>query len=133
MPKTELRLIRRCAEYRRRERIDDVPPGIRGIYVLLKHRPQLKKFDVVYIGLARNSVRRRLRIHDRSKKKRDLWTHFSVFEVFDNIRDEEIEELEGLLRHLFRRDTRASRLNVQRSYKKLARVRSNDLDNWWDE
>jgi hypothetical protein len=61
--------------------------------------------------------------HARSEAKRDLWTHFSVFEVFDNVRGEEIEELEGLLRHIYRRDARANRLNVQRGFKKLARAR----------
>jgi hypothetical protein len=105
-----------------------VPAGIRGIYGLLRWRPRLRQFDVVYVGLARTSVRGRLRAHLRSKKKRDLWTHFSVFEVFDNVRGEEIEELEGLLRHIYRRDSRANRLNVQRAFGKLRRVRSPYLE-----
>lgn len=74
----------------------------------------------------------RLRSHARSKKKRDLWTHFSFFEVFDNVRGEEIEELEGLLRHIYRRDSRANRLNTQKAYAKLGRVRSKEIDEWAD-
>jgi hypothetical protein len=46
--------------------------------------------------------------------------------------NEKIDELEGLLRHLFRRDSRATRLNVQRSYNKLVDVRNNSLENWSD-
>jgi len=62
--------------------------------------------------------------------KQDLWTHFSVFEVHDNVRGEEIEELEGLLRHIYRRDSGANRLNEQRAFAKLNRVRSKQLDDW---
>jgi hypothetical protein len=51
-----------------------------------------------------------------------MWTHFSVFEVWDNIRMEEIKELEGLFRHIYKEDTRANKLNRQRGYKRLGRV-----------
>ncbi len=68
--------------------------------------------------------------HARSESKRDLWTHFSVFEVWENVRGEEIEELEGLLRHIYRRDSRANRLNAQRAFAKLRRVRSKRLGEW---
>jgi hypothetical protein len=78
-------------------------------------------------------VKGRLRAHARSAAKRDLWTHFSIFEVFDNVRGEEIEELEGLLRHIYRQDTSANRLNAQRGFTKLRRVRTRRLDDWWEE
>ena len=58
-------------------------------------------YAVVYIGMARgpkSGMRERLSSHARGTKK-DEWTHFSIFEVWDNIREEEVEELEGLLRH----------------------------------
>jgi hypothetical protein len=80
--------------------------------------------------MARQGARARLRSHAQSKKKRDLWTHFSIFEVFDNVRGEEIQELEGLLRHIYRRDSRANRLNTQRAFAKLSKVRSSSLDEW---
>ena len=70
-------------------------------------------------------IRGRLRSHGRSK--RDLWTHCSVFEVWDNIRDEEVAELEGLFRHLYRHDSAASALNKQRSFKAMKRVEPIDL------
>jgi hypothetical protein len=68
----------------------------------------------------RGGIRGRLRSHRR--KKKDLWTHCSVFEVWDNIRDDEIAELEGLFRHLYRHDSAASTLNKQRSFKAMTRV-----------
>jgi len=44
-----------------------------------------------YIGLADRSVRRRLQNHISHKGSE--WTHFSVYEVWDNIRRDEIAEL----------------------------------------
>ena len=53
-----------------------------------------RRFDVVYVGMAsRGGIRARLKNHRR--KKAGLWTHFSVFEVWENIRDEEVRELGG--------------------------------------
>ena len=127
MPQSPLRLIRRCAEYLNEATVFDVPPGLRGMYVLYKRRRG--KFDVVYVGMAaRGGIRGRLKLHRR--KKRGQWTHFSVFEVWDNIRDEEIRELEGLFRHIYKRDSRASRLNVARGFKALGKLRNNRLATW---
>jgi hypothetical protein len=85
---------------------------------------------VVYVGMARGdkaTMKRRLRSHSRKKAG---WTHFSIFEVWENISKNEIEELEGLFRHIYRSDTRANRLNVQRGYKKLKKIRNDDLETW---
>ena len=132
MPQSELRLVKRSVEFLDAGRVDQLPRGLRGIYVLYHHRPRLDRFDVVYVGMARSGrrggIRGRLRQH--RIKKADLWTHCSVFEVWDNIRDEEVVELEGLFRHIYRLDTRANRLNVQGTYKKLTRVEAPDLAEW---
>ena len=113
MPVSELRLIKRCAEFLPRKEIKHIPPYRRGIYALLRYRPKLDAFDVVYIGIAAGtktaSIRGRLRTHER--RKGSLWTHFSIYEVWDNVREEEIRELEGIFRHIYRLDTRANRLN----------------------
>lgn len=136
MPQSELRLIKRFAEYVPQEHTSSVPTKIRGIYALYRRRRSRGKyrFDVVYVGMAaiggRGGLRGRLISHRR--RKGNLWTHFSVFQAWDNIRDEEIKELEGLFRHLYRKDTRANRLNVQRGFKKMRRIRQNDLGLWKD-
>lgn len=130
MPESQLRLIKRSAEFQGKENLKSVPPKRRGLYVLYrKHRKDGKdKFDVVYIGMTTTGILGRLESHQRTK--RDLWTHFSVFEVWDNIRDDEIVELEGLFRHFYRKDARANRLNVQRAFKKARNVQQNDLEEW---
>ena len=105
-----------------------MPRGRRGIYVLFRHRPIKDCYDVVYVGLSRAGIRARLRSHRR--KKADLWTHFSLFEVQDGVSDGDIGELEGLFRHIYRRDSRANRLNVQKTHGPLKATRQNDLASW---
>lgn len=134
MPQSLLRLVRTCAEHIPENRVLELPKGLRGIYVLYKAqrgRSRKNDFNVVYIGMAwagRGGIRTRLRKHRHSK--RGQWTHFSVFEVWDNIRDEEVRELEGLFRHIYKRDTRANVLNAARGFKPLRRVRNNAIRSW---
>lgn len=131
MPIAELYLIKRCAEQIGRNRIKEVPRNIRGIYVLYKSRPA-KKYDVVYIGLAlalKNGVAGRLDKHTKDRLKEE-WTHFSVYEVWDNITKEQVEELEGLFRQIYRTDTMANKLNFQRGYKKLNKIKEKNFSKW---
>ncbi|HVN32959.1 MAG TPA: hypothetical protein VMT45_13340 [Thermoanaerobaculaceae bacterium] len=130
MPESPLRLIKRYAEFQPQAAVPSVPSKRRGLYVLYRKRRERgkDKFDVVYIGLATSGIHGRLESHKRSKG--DLWTHFSAFEVWDNIRDEEIIEFEGLFRHFYRKDTQANKLNVHRKFKRLSKVRQNNLRTW---
>lgn len=130
---SELRLIKNCVEFCEKKEIKNLPPHTRGIYVLFKYNPKQNKYDVVYVGMTAGTktpgIRGRLRVHRRRKGK--LWTHFSAFEVWDNIREEEVQELEGLFRHIYRKDTNANRLNQQRAFKKLSKVKRDTLKKGW--
>lgn len=130
MPISELRLIKRCAEHREKDEVENLQFGIRGIYALLKYRPRLNCYDLVYIGMARRNIKKRLKVHLKSKKKADMWSHFSVFEVWDNISNAEIEELEGLFRYLYKKDSRANQLNKQKGYQKMNKVKNDKLGEW---
>jgi hypothetical protein len=132
---SKLRFIRRAAEFLDIDKISELKNGLRGIYVLYKSEGSntKKRFEVQYIGMSRGDrlgVKGRLRSHRRSKRKSGEWTHFSVFEVCDNVTKEEIEELEGLARHLYRYDSTANTMNIQRGYKKLRSVRENKVSEW---
>ena len=116
-----LRFIKRCQLYRKRStcRLKAFIPHItRGVYVLYKDKSNAskKKFEVFYIGVggvkkaATSGIRSRLRSHDKHK---DDWTHYSLFEVHDNISREEILEIEQLLLRIFRHDDRIRLDNVQ--------------------
>lgn len=130
MADSVLRLIKRSAEFRSIDEVRDVPKRRRGLYVLYKRRRKagVNHFDVVYVGMARTGMYARLVSHTKSKTRE--WTHFSVFEVWDNVRDEEIVELEGLFRHLYRRDSKANSLNKQKKFHKAFKIRENDFSQW---
>jgi hypothetical protein len=136
MPESELRLVRRSAEFIPKPEVKHLPRRLRGIYVLYRQRriQGRDKYDVLYVGMAaagrRGGLRGRLISHARSKRKGKLWSHFSAFEVWDNVRDEEVAELEGLFRHIYRKDSAANTLNLQKGFKKAKRVRQNDLTKW---
>lgn len=86
--------------------------------------------NVVYIGMSRGidfGVGSWLLTH--VKRKSGLWTHFSVYEVWDNITETQVEELEGLFRYVYARDKRANELNKQRRSKIIAGV-SCKLNKW---
>ena len=42
---------------------------------------------------------------------------FSIFEIWDNIREDEIKELEGLFREIYKKDSSANKLNKQKGFK----------------
>jgi len=133
MAHSNLRFIKRYAEFQPRSRIDDIPAKTRGFYTLLKKHPKEKEYDVIYIGMARGlraGIRGRLRSHAKSKSKATEWTHFSVYEVHDNILAAEIEELEGLFRHIYRKDAAANRFNRQRKFTRLTQAKRNTLRDW---
>jgi hypothetical protein len=126
MLQSPLRLIKGCVEYIENERLFELLASARGMYVLYRGPKgparRGRKGEVVYVGMAgQGSIRARLKLHRRRK---DTWTHFSVFEVWDNIRDEEIRELEGLFRHIYKRDTRVNPLNLARGFKPMASVKN---------
>jgi hypothetical protein len=128
MKPSQLRLIFRCAQWLPKELRLQIPKGIRGIYALHRFSSRLKTFDVVYIGMANGTrgIRSRLGSHARSKRKGNQWSHFSFFEVWPNITENEIEELEGLFREIYRKDTHANHLARQKRYKKLRNVRMSE-------
>lgn len=132
MPVSKMKFIKRCAEFIPKEERKNIPPNTRGIYILLQ-KLNTKDYNVVYVGMARGDktgMHGRLNSHALSKTKGSSWSHFSLYEVHDNISTEEIEELEGLLRHIYRFDLHANPFNQQRRYKKLLRVRNNKLQTW---
>lgn len=110
--------------------INTIPVLKRGIYVLYR-QGEGKEMNVVYVGMARgeeSGIKGRLMSH--RKEKPDLWTHFSVFEAWDNVSAQEIEEIEGLFRHIYRHDVMANKLNKQRSYRPLAAIRRKPGTEW---
>ncbi|MEW6508887.1 MAG: GIY-YIG nuclease family protein [Bacteroidota bacterium] len=133
MPSSELFLIKRYDEYLPKNDKKYIPKNTRGIYALLKKNG--KSFNVVYIGMAggdKTGIHSRLNSHARSKKKKDSWDHFSIFEVHDNLTREIIKELEGLFRHIYRKDEKSQQFNKQKRFKKFRNIQ-NSLSKWNSE
>jgi len=125
-----LRLVKWCAQWQPMDNWSQVPRKLRGIYVL--HKQKRTHFNVVYVGMAASGagIMRRLRSHARSKRKKSKWTHFSMFVVWENIRNDEISELESLFREIYRKDALANSLNKQKRSKRLRQVRRQSFGNW---
>jgi hypothetical protein len=121
--KSNMRLIKTAIEYRKIDELNVVPKGLRGIYALYKKRG--KFFNMVYVGMSAKEAKGRIhrRLYEHKKDKTPDWSHFSYYEVWDNISDLEIKELEGLFRQLYRFDKRANSLNKQQTHRPLLKVR----------
>jgi hypothetical protein len=121
--KSTMRFIKSALEYRPVDDISIVPIGLRGIYALYKSGG--RSYDVVYVGMSgknqKGRIKSRLNQHKKSSSKD--WTHFSYYEVWDNVSEQEILEIEGLFRQLYRFDSRANRHNIQQTHKPLRQVR----------
>ncbi len=129
----ELTLIKQCAEFLERDQIAHVPRKTRGIYALLKKQKQRggkRRFDVVYIGMSTTNVLGRLKAHDGSRKKAGLWSHFSDYSVREKTTDDETRYLEGLIRHIFRKDSRANSGAMKKGFMPLWDVRESDFAKW---
>ena len=132
-----LRLIKCCLEFQPRAEIHDIGGKRRGIYVLYRKRGHIEtkrgklkeRYDVLYVGMTDKSIRVRLKSHAKSKRKKK-WTHFSAYAVWPNITKDEIRELEGLFRHLYRRDGRANIMNLQKGSKGIREVRAKNTVEW---
>jgi hypothetical protein len=126
---SETKLIERCVQWQPKSDVGQIPHGTRGVYALLHHVPKANKFNVVYIGMAPlGGMRSRLISHIKSSTK--IWSHFSIFKVWDNVTEAEVSELEGLFREIYRKDETANRFNKQKKYKKLQNVRCKNLKSW---
>jgi hypothetical protein len=131
MPISNCFLFKNSLEFLPVSEIGQIPLKVRGIYVLYHARKNSTAMDVVYVGMARgeqSGAKGRLIAHKRSKP--NLWTHFSLYEVWDNITKSQVEELEGLFRQIYRYDSTANKLNVQRTYKPLRAIRRKSAADW---
>jgi hypothetical protein len=121
-----LRLIKHWRQYADKKTVSKVPPITRGVYVL--YQKEASHYKVSYIGVgglrvnAQSAVASRLRSHVKHKEG---WSHYSVFEVHDNVTHDEIRELEALLLGIFRHDHRIKLTNTRLGSKKLGQTRVN--------
>lgn len=120
--------------------ISTLPDKVRGIYILYEkeigneirkgEEKEVEYRNAVYIGIARgkrSGAKSRLRSHLKTKKG---WTHFSFFEIWDNIPNEQVEELEGMFLNIFNRDRNSLGLNVVKGNTKLNAIDRKGKADW---
>ncbi|HLX11844.1 MAG TPA: GIY-YIG nuclease family protein [Bacteroidota bacterium] len=132
MPLAKSLFFKRCAEGCPRSEVRYIPRNTRGIYTLLK-KESGDTYRVVYVGMAggaKAGIHGRLNSHKSSKRKGNKWDYFSFFEVWDNVSKDEVTELEGILRHIYRKDQNVNELCRQRSHKPFIKIRNNNLKDW---
>jgi len=105
-------LFKSFHEFVSADEISSLPKKIRGLYALYR-KEKNDCMNLMYVGMTDAGAKGRLFSHSKGSKV-DQWTHCSVYEVWDNITQEQIAELEALFRHTLRKDAAASSLNVQR-------------------
>jgi len=129
-------VIKKCAEFIHKKDIGKIPKRLRGVYTLFKKREDrinnIVYYNVVYIGLATKCIWSRINSHTKSRRKNKHWTHFSLFEVNNNVRNQEIKDLEGIIRHVYRKDRRANKINIAKGYDALRKIRAckTRFENW---
>ncbi len=131
MTYAKCKFIKRIAEFQEQALRTDVPDNTRGIYVLLNELDNAKKqYEVVYIGISGRSNKAGIyaRLDDHYKNKKG-WTHFSLFEVHDNITNVELKELEALILCIYRGDPRVNKLNKQRRGEAFPEI-TDKIPNW---
>ena len=124
MPTSDTYLFKNCVEYVPLDQIKThIGLNIRGVYILYDS-PGGKEMNVVYIGMSPGQkVGMGARLESHVKEKPDLWTHFSAYEVWDNITKAQVEELEGFFRHVYARDTKSVGLGKSKTFDLLTRIR----------
>ncbi len=128
MAQSELRLLKQAAIHWPKTEVNRIPDYTRGVYFL--YNQNSIHMNVVYVGIARGKntgVKGRIKTHSRNKKN---WTHFSVYEVHDNVTAAEIQEIEALFLTAYAKDEHANSLNVQRGNRKLKNIRETTNKAW---
>ena len=136
MPSSPHSMFRNSVEFIKAEdRKKAFPPKTRGIYVLYMESIKNGKNEmkVVYVGMSRaedSGILGRLDRHYKAKSKINCWTHFSVFEVWPNIPAQQVQELEGLFRHISRCDNDAIKLGKQKTHAPLKAINRKSAKAW---
>jgi hypothetical protein len=129
MASSDHSIFKNSFEFKKMAEIGDVPMSVRGIYVL--YQEDGESMNVVYVGMARGEKQGiRGRLLDHKDKKENEWTHFSAFEVWDNVTPKQVEDLEGMFRHIYRKDAFANSLNIQLVYKPMEKIKRTSSNDW---
>ena len=100
-------LVRRAIEYRPSACILQVPPNMTALYVLYSYNGASRHMNVRYVGYASgqrgNDARSMLR--SQHTLNGSMWSHFSVYELWDHFQKDDAAAVEALFEHVYRDDS----------------------------
>lgn len=118
-------LVRYEMEYQPTSQIQLVPSGIKALIVLYSYNKEPEYFNVKYIGYAdgKGFNTARAILSEQQQLNGRMWSHFSVYELWDHLQKNDDYAVNELFRQIYRRDSH-SRSSVTMDKKKYT---GNDL------
>lgn len=103
-----------------------VPPNMKALYVLYSYIKESHQMNVRYVGYANGQDGKDARsmLWQQHSINGAIWSHFSVYELWDHFRKEDASVVEDLFNHVYRHD---SHLKSHLARNKRTETRDNDF------
>jgi len=100
-------LVRREIEYRSSSCIMQVPPNMTALYVLYSNSSNSRHMNVRYVGYAssQSGSDARSMLQQHYKLNARMWSHFSVYELWDYFQKDDAAAVKALFEHIYRHDS----------------------------
>jgi len=84
-----------------------VPPNLTALYVLYSHDSESRHMNVRYVGYANSQSGEDARsmLWQQHKLNGRMWSHFSVYELWDHFQKDDTRAVETLFDHVYRHDS----------------------------
>lgn len=100
-------LVRNEMEFLPASEIMSVPANIKALFALFAYDSELKNYNVMYVGYASSEGENKIRalLKEQQRLNGRMWSHFSVYELWDYIQEKDDRAVEMLFNQIYRRDT----------------------------
>jgi hypothetical protein len=99
-------LVRYEMEFLPASEIMQIPGNIKALFALYAYDSELRNFNVMYIGYANNEGGNTIRslLKEQERLNGRMWSHFSVYELWDYIQKDDQRAVDMLFKQIYRRD-----------------------------
>jgi hypothetical protein len=100
-------LVRHEIEYQPSRYIMQIPPNFTALYVLYAYDSETRHMNVRYVGYADKQSGDDVRdmLLQQQKLNGRMWSHFSVYELWDYFQKDDTKAVETLFEHVYRHDS----------------------------
>lgn len=100
-------LVRHEIEYLPTRCVTQLPSNMTALYVLYSYDNESRHMNVCYVGYANHQngddARSMLQLQHRLNGR--MWSHFSVYELWDHFQKDDAKAVDALFNHVYRRDS----------------------------